>query len=460
MWRVRRTVVLLHGFTHTGRSWDPVVARLGERYRALAPDIRGHGAAAGARPVGPAECAADVAAAAPERFVLAGYSMGGRLALHVALSVPARVEALVLVAATPGLADPVEREARAREDAALAERIEASTIEEFAERWGRNPLFKGQPPERGRGGARRPPTQRHGGPGRGAARPRSGNVGADVGTAGRAADARGPRGRRTRRQVPEARASAWPPRFHTPRCSSSPPSGTRSISRRPGSSPRRSCRPHRHGSRRVEASRAPRPASPARAGRRGQRPERRLAAGDDPGHPGPNGGAHRLPARRTADDLLLRRHHAPVGAAATDRRGRGGRDHPVRGQRRLARASSGDPARPPGDPAPRRGARPAPRDDRPGGRAREAPERRPVALARRAGTHRQRRSGPSRRPRHRGQPARRGRQRQPGAGRRRRPARHVPGADRAPRTPRIPPASRPWRWPSSEDSRNAGWRRP
>ncbi len=147
MWRVRRTVVLLHGFTHTGRSWDPVVARLGERYRELAPDIRGHGAAAEARPVSPAECAADVAAAAPESFVLAGYSMGGRLALHVALSHPGRVEALVLVAATPGLADPVEREARAREDAALAEQIEASTIEEFAERWGRNPLFKGQPTE-------------------------------------------------------------------------------------------------------------------------------------------------------------------------------------------------------------------------------------------------------------------------------------------------------------------------
>jgi 2-succinyl-6-hydroxy-2,4-cyclohexadiene-1-carboxylate synthase len=77
--------------------------------------------------------------------VLAGYSMGGRLALHVALSHPRRVEALVLVAATPGLVDPVEREARAREDAALAEQIEASTIEEFADRWGRNPLFKGQP---------------------------------------------------------------------------------------------------------------------------------------------------------------------------------------------------------------------------------------------------------------------------------------------------------------------------
>ena len=37
------TVVLLHGFTHTGRSWDPVVAALGESYTAIAPDIRGHG---------------------------------------------------------------------------------------------------------------------------------------------------------------------------------------------------------------------------------------------------------------------------------------------------------------------------------------------------------------------------------------------------------------------------------
>jgi 2-succinyl-6-hydroxy-2,4-cyclohexadiene-1-carboxylate synthase len=147
MWPVRRTIVLLHGFTHTGRSWDPVVARLSERYRALAPDLRGHGEAWDARPVGLAECAGDVAGAAPERFVLGGYSMGARVALHLALGSPQRVEALVLVGATPGIADPVEREARAAEDAALAEQIESGDIEAFAERWGRNPLFKGQPPE-------------------------------------------------------------------------------------------------------------------------------------------------------------------------------------------------------------------------------------------------------------------------------------------------------------------------
>src|SRR5581483_6114637 len=70
-------VVLLHGFTHPGASWDPVVAELGERYRALAPDIRGHGIAGEARPVTLEAVIGDIEALAPERFVLAGYSMGG-----------------------------------------------------------------------------------------------------------------------------------------------------------------------------------------------------------------------------------------------------------------------------------------------------------------------------------------------------------------------------------------------
>lgn len=41
-------VVLLHGFGGTRRAWDGVVALLGERYRPLALDLPGHGAAADA----------------------------------------------------------------------------------------------------------------------------------------------------------------------------------------------------------------------------------------------------------------------------------------------------------------------------------------------------------------------------------------------------------------------------
>jgi 2-succinyl-6-hydroxy-2,4-cyclohexadiene-1-carboxylate synthase len=141
------TVVLLHGFAGTGRAWDPVAQRLDrERYTALAPDLRGHGAARDARPVSFAACVEDVLGAPPARFVLCGYSMGGRIAQHVALAAPERVERLVLVATTPGIPDEAERAARRADDERLAAFADGATIEEFADRWAAQPLFAGTPP--------------------------------------------------------------------------------------------------------------------------------------------------------------------------------------------------------------------------------------------------------------------------------------------------------------------------
>jgi 2-succinyl-6-hydroxy-2,4-cyclohexadiene-1-carboxylate synthase len=142
------TVLLLHGFTQTGASWRGVIDALGERYTALAPDLRGHGSATAQRPVTVDACFADVVPDAPGRFGVAGYSMGGRLALRVALAHPERVERLVLVGTTPGIADDVERAARREADDALASELEDGLdIEAFARRWARQPIFKGQPPE-------------------------------------------------------------------------------------------------------------------------------------------------------------------------------------------------------------------------------------------------------------------------------------------------------------------------
>jgi 2-succinyl-6-hydroxy-2,4-cyclohexadiene-1-carboxylate synthase len=145
---VPSTVVLLHGFAATRRGWELVEARLGgEPYRPAALDLRGHGAARDARPVSFAACAADVLAAAPGRFALCGYSMGARLALHVALAAPERVECLVLCGATAGIEDEAERAARRAADERLAAWAEGATIEAFAERWAAQPLFAGDPPE-------------------------------------------------------------------------------------------------------------------------------------------------------------------------------------------------------------------------------------------------------------------------------------------------------------------------
>jgi 2-succinyl-6-hydroxy-2,4-cyclohexadiene-1-carboxylate synthase len=142
-----RDIVLLHGFTHTGASWNPVVAALGERYRALAPDIRGHGARFELEPVTLDAVLDDLAGLAPQRFTLAGYSMGGRIALHAALALGDRIDRLVLIGASPGLADPAEREARRAADEELAGEIERLEIEEFARRWAQTPVLAGQPPE-------------------------------------------------------------------------------------------------------------------------------------------------------------------------------------------------------------------------------------------------------------------------------------------------------------------------
>ena len=141
------TVVFLHGFTHTGRSWQPVIAALAERYTSVADDIRGHGDASERLPVSLGTVVDDVLAAAPERFTLAGYSMGGRIALHVALRRPDRVQRLVLIGASPGIADAQQREARRLADERLADEVEALDHRGVRAAVGTDPVLAGLPPE-------------------------------------------------------------------------------------------------------------------------------------------------------------------------------------------------------------------------------------------------------------------------------------------------------------------------
>jgi 2-succinyl-6-hydroxy-2,4-cyclohexadiene-1-carboxylate synthase len=141
-------VTLLHGFTQSGRSWRELIAKMPEGYRWIVPDLRGHGETQiwhGATCTMDA-CTADLVKLwdelEVERSHLVGYSMGGRLALHVAARRPDRVLSVLTIGAHAGL-DGDAREGRRQGDEALAARIEKDGLEAFVNYWGSQPMFAG-----------------------------------------------------------------------------------------------------------------------------------------------------------------------------------------------------------------------------------------------------------------------------------------------------------------------------
>ncbi|HWC41493.1 MAG TPA: alpha/beta fold hydrolase [Actinomycetota bacterium] len=138
-------VVLVHGFTQTLAAWDPVGERLGRRREVVRVDLPGHGGSAGVR-VGFGD-AARLVGEAGGMGAYVGYSLGGRLCLRLALTRPDLVRALVLVGASPGIADPGERAARRAADERLADEVERDGVAAFLDRWLAGPLFATLPAE-------------------------------------------------------------------------------------------------------------------------------------------------------------------------------------------------------------------------------------------------------------------------------------------------------------------------
>ncbi len=128
-------VLFIPGFMQRGDSWLPVSELLPERYPSDLLDHREHDYEGRLREI----------AAAGEGAVLAGYSLGGRLALRAALRDPSRYAGLITVGATAGIEDPATRAARREADQRLANWMEGVAIEDVVELWERQPVFVDQP---------------------------------------------------------------------------------------------------------------------------------------------------------------------------------------------------------------------------------------------------------------------------------------------------------------------------
>ena len=127
----------LHGFTETAAVWRQVFGPT-----ARCELLPGHGHA----PCPPgsdfAAVAGAIAARMPAGGDLLGYSMGGRVALRLALDHPTRVRRLILISTSPGIIDPKERALRRARDERLAQILEEDGIGPFVAWWEANPALR------------------------------------------------------------------------------------------------------------------------------------------------------------------------------------------------------------------------------------------------------------------------------------------------------------------------------
>ncbi len=146
-------LLLLHGFSGSAATWTPHLETW-QGFTAIAVELLGHGASdcpADQSRYRMERCLDDLVAlldglpvSVGRRVAVLGYSMGGRVALRLALRAPERLWALALESASPGIEDASERAARVRSDADLADDIERDGLEAFVERWQALPLFASQ----------------------------------------------------------------------------------------------------------------------------------------------------------------------------------------------------------------------------------------------------------------------------------------------------------------------------
>lgn len=136
-------LVLLHGLLGDSLDWQPVIDAL-PQCECHALDLPGHGHNQHLRVSGFEEAhqwlCGELETRNITRYRLAGYSLGGRLALYHASQAPAGLQALLLENCHPGLA-AAERPARIAHDESWASRFEREPLAEVLADWYQQGVF-------------------------------------------------------------------------------------------------------------------------------------------------------------------------------------------------------------------------------------------------------------------------------------------------------------------------------
>lgn len=96
-----RDLYLLHGWGMHGGVWEPVTQALAQHFRVHALDLPGMGHSPACEPYTLERLTQRVADQLPDGALLCGWSLGGLVAMRLALTQPRKVSRLALVGATP-----------------------------------------------------------------------------------------------------------------------------------------------------------------------------------------------------------------------------------------------------------------------------------------------------------------------------------------------------------------------
>jgi 2-succinyl-6-hydroxy-2,4-cyclohexadiene-1-carboxylate synthase len=141
-------VFLLHGFTGSSEDWLEIIPNFNKKFSYAAIDLVGHGKSDSPQVVDHYTASSIVEQLdevfnyyTKKKFILIGYSMGGRAALSYAVKFPEKLSGLVLESTSAGIADEKLQKERIHHDEKIVEIIEKKPIEEFFKFWINQDLF-------------------------------------------------------------------------------------------------------------------------------------------------------------------------------------------------------------------------------------------------------------------------------------------------------------------------------
>ena len=142
-------VVFLHGFTGRAADWQFIFDKIPKKFSPIAIDLIGHGETDS--PENPDYYSfhaivhhidSIISQLDIQKFIIAGYSMGGRAAMVYSLKNPQKIKAAVLESTSPGIEDYRLKKERVELDFLLSDKIKKEGVESFIEYWFNIPLFE------------------------------------------------------------------------------------------------------------------------------------------------------------------------------------------------------------------------------------------------------------------------------------------------------------------------------